>query len=38
MVYEFGREKKDDSVKIRMDITFELPEQMAQEVGTAWDL
>ena len=32
MVYEFGREKKDDSVKIRMDITFELPEQMAQEV------
>jgi hypothetical protein len=32
MVQKFGRRDKDDSVKIRMDITVDLPAEMADEV------
>lgn len=32
MVYEFGRKAKDDSVKIRMDITIDLPAELADQV------
>ena len=32
MVYEFGRKAQDDSVKIRMDITIDLPAELAEQV------
>ena len=32
MIQQFDRRKKDDSVKIRMDITVDLPVEMANEL------
>ena len=32
MIQQFDRRKKDDSVRIRMDITVDLPVEMANEL------